>query len=132
MFDFMLKNPPFSPPDNCNSLQRSKLQIENCNPLQHSCENQASEPRTIRSEASDNYPGEIIRVGRYRVIVCKNGEQWIVQKQASSAGAQTGRTWKAIGYHLTRKPLTRVWQEKSAMPPPEQLLDLPEKFPYRK
>jgi len=64
-------------------------------------------------ETSDQYHGELLRDGRYRVIVSKDGIQWILQRDFSAPGRLRGPNWRAIGYCTTRKALTRLWREKT-------------------
>ena len=64
-------------------------------------------------ETSDQYQGELLRDGQYRVIVCKNGIQWILQRDFSAPGRLRGPNWRAIGYCTTRKALTRLWREET-------------------
>ncbi|SHK60279.1 hypothetical protein SAMN05444000_1452 [Shimia gijangensis] len=118
--------------ENCSPLQSAQLQPENCSPLQQDDQPPSEFPGQFSRETGDDYVREVIRVGRYRVIVSKDEDQWIIQKQAFGATTKSGITWKAIGHHLKRHSLTRVWQEKSKMPVPEQVLAFPENFPYRK
>jgi hypothetical protein len=67
------------------------------------------DPRIIRKachETSDTY-GEIVAIldQRHRVIVCKDGIQWITQRRKSGGAA---RPWRAMGYYTTRKALIRA------------------------
>ncbi len=43
-------------------------------------------PRSSHRERDDNYRGELYRLGRWRVIICADGLQFIVQKRVSGAG----------------------------------------------
>ena len=56
-------------------------------------------------ETADRYQGEMFRQGDHRVILCKNGIQWILQRQKKGAAVR----WKAVGYCTTRAALTRLW-----------------------
>jgi hypothetical protein len=56
-------------------------------------------------ETADLYQGEVFRKGRFRVVLCRDGIQWILQREKSGAGAR----WQAIGYYTTRKALNRLW-----------------------
>ena len=56
-------------------------------------------------ETSDTYRGELFRKGRHRVIICKDGIQWIFQRQKKGAGGR----WIAFSYCTTRESLKRVW-----------------------
>jgi hypothetical protein len=69
-----------------------------------------NEGRTMTShlshrETDDRYHGVIARHGRFRIVVCKDGIQWIVQRKKSGAGGR----WEALGYFTTQKALLRLW-----------------------
>ena len=66
-------------------------------------------------ETSDSYYGEIVRQGRYRVVICKDGIQWILQRQDKLAGAR----WRALAYCTTRIALLRLWTALKCGPAPE-------------
>jgi len=53
-------------------------------------------------EEADNYAKVIARDGNLRVIVCRQDNQWILQKR------KCGR-WRAGGYFRTRSALLREW-----------------------
>jgi hypothetical protein len=57
-------------------------------------------------ETSDTY-GAILAIldQGHRVIVCKDGIQWITQRR-KSGGAD--RPWRALGYYTTRNALIRA------------------------
>ena len=71
-------------------------------------------------ETSDRYLGEIHRQGQYRVILCKDGIQWIIQRQKRGAAAR----WQALGYCTSREALLRLWATHNDAICPE-LLALP-------
>ena len=56
-------------------------------------------------ETADHYRGEIFRKGRFRVILCRDGIQWILQRKKGGAG----RRWQALGYFTNRAALIRLW-----------------------
>ncbi|MGJ8583878.1 MAG: hypothetical protein ACSHXD_07305 [Marinosulfonomonas sp.] len=56
-------------------------------------------------ETGDNYAGELFRYGDYRVVLCRDGIQWIIQRHRKGAAAR----WKAFGYCTTRAALARLW-----------------------
>ncbi|AXI54843.1 hypothetical protein C1J05_10355 [Sulfitobacter sp. JL08] len=67
------------------------------------------DPRIKRKachETSDTY-GAIVAVldHKHRVIVCKDGIQWITQRR-KSGGAD--RPWRGLGYYTNRKALIRA------------------------
>lgn len=56
-------------------------------------------------ETSDHYAGVIVRLcPRQRVIVCKDGIQWVIQQRKRGGGEWP---WRALGYFRTRKALIR-------------------------
>jgi hypothetical protein len=58
-------------------------------------------------EGSDNYHSVIVRSERYRVIVCKENHQWIIQKRA---GTRHGAPrWDGLSYCRGRNALIRLW-----------------------
>jgi hypothetical protein len=58
-------------------------------------------------ETADKYSGELFRKGCYRVAVCRDGIQWLFQRQrpAKSGG---GAAWDTLGYCATRAGLMRL------------------------
>jgi len=82
---------------------------------------------TDHRESSDTYRGELIRDGRFRVVVCRERMQWVFQRQrAIKAGV--GGTWDALGFSRRRETLERLWREKSGQDAPAHLALLPERF----
>jgi hypothetical protein len=71
-------------------------------------------------ETSDSYVGEIYRQGQYRVVLCRGGIQWIMQRQKGGPGA----AWRALGYCTAREALMRLWTAENRTNCPE-LLALP-------
>ncbi len=80
--------------------------------------------RTDHLEEADNYRGELFRHGKYRVAECRDGIQWLLQRQS---GARTvgGARWRSLAYCTTRNALTRLYQAHSGSVAPE-LAELPE------
>ena len=69
-------------------------------------------------ETSDSYHGELFRDGKYRVAVCRDGIQWLIQQQR--VGNQpVGEAWDTFGFCTTRKALTRLWTGKTGRIHPE-------------
>lgn len=63
-------------------------------------------------ECSDYYAKIVQASGSYRVIVCRDDLQWILQRRrAGNPGA--GRAWHAIGYVTQPDTLERLWREKT-------------------
>jgi hypothetical protein len=66
-----------------------------------------SQPMAIgHHETADNYAGVIARLClKHRVIICRDGIQWIAQYK-KNGGAE--RPWRSAGYFRTRDALIRV------------------------
>ena len=63
-----------------------------------------TEPPSHR-ERDDGYKGVVAQLTtRWRVIVCKDGMQWIVQQKESSHGGP----WRGVSYHTNRDGLLRA------------------------
>ena len=81
-------------------------------------------------EFSDTYTRVIYSEDRFRVIICTDEIQWILQKRAGTRHDQP--RWDPIGYFITREALVRVWSRvksvQDAEKVPTELLCLPEKF----
>ena len=60
-------------------------------------------------EASDHYYREVYREGVWRVIVCRDAIQWILQRQTRK-GSPDGARWEAVSYCATRDALMRLWR----------------------
>lgn len=75
-------------------------------------------------ETSDSYAAVVAHLtDNLRVISCKDGIQWVLQKRG---GGSAKRPWRAKGYFLTRKALTRVSATLGA--PTDELEALPPTF----
>lgn len=61
-------------------------------------------------ESSDRYRGEIWRNGKHRVAVCRDGIQWLLQRQRPGK-AGVGGAWDTIGFCTTRKALIRLHRQ---------------------
>jgi hypothetical protein len=85
-------------------------------------------PRSHR-EGSDSYHSVIVRSAKYRVIVCKENHQWIIQRRA---GLRHGAPrWESLSYCRDRNALIRLWTGLHRYQPPRawpELYALPEKF----
>lgn len=56
-------------------------------------------------ERDDNYADTVVQLTpRYRVILCPQGLQWIIQEQEASHEAP----WRAQEYHATRESLLKA------------------------
>ena len=74
-------------------------------------------------ESADEYSGIIARLdARHRVITCKDGVQWILQRKR---GERCGRArWTGVGYCLTREALLRLCRAFGARIDPSELVVL--------
>lgn len=61
-------------------------------------------------ETVDNYQGEIFRVGRHRIAIGKDGQQWILQRKRDGK-AGVGSAWDGIHYFRRRVTAVRLWRE---------------------
>ena len=86
----------------------------------------ASQLRADRRECSDTYNKIVHSIDNLRVIECREGSQWIIQRRRP--GKQpVGNTWSAIGYYVSRDALLRLWRTQTGSVPTE-LAALPENF----
>ena len=53
-------------------------------------------------ETSNHYRGELFRFDRYRVAACRDGIQWLYQRQRPGSPA-VGAAWDTLGYCTTRE-----------------------------
>jgi len=67
----------------------------------------ASPKQVSHRECAENYAGELFRHGRYRVAVCRDGLQWLFQRQRRRF-APGGAAWDTLGYCRTRAALIRL------------------------
>ena len=64
--------------------------------------------RLSNRERDHNYRAVIHEHGHWRIILCRDGIQWIVQKLRNAGGRDGGR-WEGRRYCTTRKSLVRDW-----------------------
>lgn len=83
---------------------------------------------TDHREASANYRGEIYRSGDWRVIVCRDSIQWIIQRR-TRARSPHGAKWRGRHYCATRKALARLWAASTGESGTILEAMLPEYFP---
>ena len=55
-----------------------------------------------RHETSDKYANEIFRMGRWRLAMCVDGIQWLIQKRR-------GAEWRSHAYCASRNGLELDW-----------------------
>ncbi|MFN3722863.1 MAG: hypothetical protein ACK4VZ_07465 [Paracoccaceae bacterium] len=86
-------------------------------------------------ENSGHYAEEICRSetanGCFRVIVCRNGIQWIIQRKARAAGGPHRAQWRAMSYLKTRDTLARLWAASTGENAPIQIQCLPARIMRR-
>lgn len=59
---------------------------------------------TTHRESDDDYDQIVTRINdRWRVIVCRDGLQWILQKREGKRGGKA--RWTGVSYSTTRKAL---------------------------
>lgn len=58
-------------------------------------------------EWANDYARAILRSDKYRIVVCKDGIQWIIQKRAGRRHGQP--RWEGLAYCRSRSVLKRVW-----------------------
>jgi hypothetical protein len=79
-----------------NRVGRNELRHTTTDPLNPS----------VGQETSDIYEGVVTKLDdTHRVIVCRDGIQWITQRR-KAGGAD--RLWRGLGYFRTRKALIRA------------------------
>lgn len=55
-----------------------------------------------RAEGDENYAGVVlVLTSRYRIVDCRGGIQWIIQRRVSADGATTAQ-WRGLSYHRSR------------------------------
>ena len=71
-----------------------------------------TEPPSHR-ERDDGYKGVVAQLApRWRVIICKDGIQWILQRKEASHGGP----WRGVSYHTSRDGLLRACGSLKALP----------------
>jgi hypothetical protein len=83
-------------------------------------------PGNDHRESADGYRGVLIDLGSYRVAVCRDDLQWLLQRRRPGF-AGVGPAWDAISFCTTRTALIRVQRSKMGVVAPA-LLNLTERF----
>ena len=82
-------------------------------------------------ESDDNYPAMTHLDDRHRVINCRDGIQWIVQRRMNTSGSG----WRGLSFCRTREALIRDAERRLGAPIPKDaaaiLSALPERHPER-
>jgi hypothetical protein len=87
----------------------------------------------MKAESSDEYPIVAILNGRWRVIPCRHGIQWIFQSR-NRAETVARNVWRGRSYCRTKEALIRVCDHHAGMIDPgarATLAGLPEWFPEK-
>lgn len=77
-------------------------------------------------ERDDDYLRVILRTSNWRVIVCKDVHQWVLQCRTRAASPD-GARWEGRHYCRTREALLRLWRALSG-DDGAALATLPERF----
>ena len=77
-----------------------------------------------RRETAEQYASQVHRNGRWRVVRCRNGTQFILQRHRPGK-TNAGREWDSIAYCVTHSALLRLWRRSSG-DDGAALLDLPQ------
>jgi len=62
-----------------------------------------------RRETGDDYPRVICMSDRFRLIVCRDNIQWIVQAKVEPTKPRATTRWKAVKYFRTQRALAAFW-----------------------
>ena len=84
-------------------------------------------PRLSHRETDEHYRGEVFRHENYRVAECRDGLQWLFQRQRPRFPAG-GAAWDTLGYCATKTGLRRLHRLYIGGAAPE-IDALPECFP---
>ena len=96
-------------------------------PKETSTEDHGHQKPADHRETADEYRGELFRLGDFRVATCRDGIQWLYQRQ-DPVKALAGARWRTLGFCRTRATLERLHRENS-QPPSREIAALPERFP---
>jgi len=64
-------------------------------------------PSLSQRETAENYSGELVRKKKFRVAICRDGIQWLFQRQRLRF-ANGGAAWDTLGYCTTKNALIRL------------------------
>lgn len=83
-----------------------------------------------RKESRDAYGRVVYQEGRYRVALCRDGMQWLLQRRRKHETAP----WSSLRFCVTREALCRDWREvtqadvaRKERTTPAILADLPDR-----
>ena len=72
-----------------------------------------SVPRPDRRERSDSYAGEILRAGDWRVALCRDHLQWLLQRRRNPRQEGATAAWDSVGFCRSRAALLRLWRAQT-------------------
>ena len=75
-------------------------------------------PLTDHRETGETYRGEVMRLGAYRIAVCRDGRQWLFQRRRTGYTGG-GAAWDTLGYAVTRAALERLHRSHTGADAPE-------------
>jgi len=64
-------------------------------------------------ESHDDYSHTLCVSGEFRVIICKDNLQWIIQRRDNPQKTLAGARWRGLSYCRSRKALVRLWRAKT-------------------
>ena len=108
--------------NNTNPARWGKVPFQIRNGIKLPCALHRRSAKSDHRETQDSYHDEIFRTGRYRVILCKDAIQWIIQRRGRLAGTR----WRGLSYCTCRDSLISVWWEDMGLEVPPEMLALPE------
>ncbi|MEO4043636.1 hypothetical protein AAFN47_18725 [Hoeflea sp. CAU 1731] len=80
--------------------------------------------KITRKESGDDYTPVIHQHGKYRVIVCRDHLQWILQRRKGGPGSE----WRGISYCRTSASLISKWSRLTGEIDPPALDCLPSRI----
>ena len=83
--------------------------------------------KTHHRETADDYSKVLLRMGRFRVADCRDGIQWLYQRQRHRFSSG-GTAWDTLGYCTTRKALIHLHRQHTGSEGKEIARSLPEKY----
>lgn len=78
-------------------------------------------------ESAHAYKWQICRSGSYRLILCRDGIQFIIQRLTRGNGGPHGGQWRAVAYCKARSTALRLWRARVGETHPA-LAALPERI----
>jgi len=85
-----------------------------------------AKPRNDHRESADGYRGVLIDLGDYRVAICRDDLQWLLQRRRPGF-AGVGTAWDTVAFVTTRSALIRIHRSHTGRDA-QELLTLAERF----